>query len=148
MSRRLLHSLLTESPPNSIAHTIQRAHRRYITTPTIKSAPLPKSFFTSKRPNPTRTQFSRRFFSASQTCRNTASTTTQPALSLKERMKKLGREYGWSAFGVYMALSALDFPFCYLLVRTLGTDRIGALLLFAIYCYMQNSKRAELTMCA
>lgn len=27
--------------------------------------------------------------------------------------------------GVYFALSALDFPFCYLLVRTLGTDRIG-----------------------
>ena len=40
-------------------------------------------------------------------------------------MKKLSREYGWSALGVYLALSALDFPFCYLLVRTLGTDRIG-----------------------
>jgi len=40
-------------------------------------------------------------------------------------MKKLSREYGWSAVGVYAALSALDFPFCYLLVRTLGTDRIG-----------------------
>jgi hypothetical protein len=41
-------------------------------------------------------------------------------------MKKLSREYGWSALGVYLALSALDFPCCYLLVRTLGTDRIGA----------------------
>jgi hypothetical protein len=40
-------------------------------------------------------------------------------------MKKLSREYGWSAVGVYFALSALDFPFCYLLVKTLGTDRIG-----------------------
>jgi len=27
--------------------------------------------------------------------------------------------------GVYLLLSALDFPFCYLLVRYLGTDRIG-----------------------
>jgi hypothetical protein len=41
------------------------------------------------------------------------------------RLKKLSREYGWSAVGVYFLLSALDFPFCYLLVRYLGTDRIG-----------------------
>lgn len=40
-------------------------------------------------------------------------------------MKTLSREYGWSALGVYLMLSALDFPFCYLLVRILGTDRIG-----------------------
>jgi len=40
-------------------------------------------------------------------------------------MRKLSREYGWSAFGVYMGLSALDFPFCFLAVRLLGTDRIG-----------------------
>lgn len=45
--------------------------------------------------------------------------------SLGARMRKLGREYGWSGAGVYFALSALDFPFCYILVRTLGTDRIG-----------------------
>lgn len=41
-------------------------------------------------------------------------------------MKKLSREYGWSALGVYLMLSALDFPFCYLLVHVLGTERIGA----------------------
>jgi N-terminal acetyltransferase 2 len=46
-------------------------------------------------------------------------------LSLGQRMRKLSREYGWSALGVYLALSAVDFPFCYLLVRYLGTDRIG-----------------------
>lgn len=40
-------------------------------------------------------------------------------------MRKLSREYGWSALGVYLMLSACDFPFCYLLVRYLGTDRIG-----------------------
>lgn len=49
----------------------------------------------------------------------------EPALSLSQRMKKLSREYGWSALGVYLALSALDFPFCFLAVRLLGTDRIG-----------------------
>ncbi|KAH7026097.1 uncharacterized protein B0I36DRAFT_153751 [Microdochium trichocladiopsis] len=46
---------------------------------------------------------------------------------LSARLKKLSREYGWSAVGVYFALSVLDFPFCFLLVRIVGTDRIGAL---------------------
>ena len=41
--------------------------------------------------------------------------------SLSERLRKLSREYGWTAFGVYMMLSALDFPFCFLAVRWQGT---------------------------
>ncbi|KAI9781811.1 MAG: hypothetical protein M1835_004184 [Candelina submexicana] len=49
----------------------------------------------------------------------------KPSLSLYQRLRKLSREYGWSAFGVYMLLTALDFPFCFLAVRWLGTDRIG-----------------------
>ncbi|KAF2025465.1 hypothetical protein EK21DRAFT_76339 [Setomelanomma holmii] len=49
----------------------------------------------------------------------------EPALSLSQRLKKLSREYGWTAVGVYFALSVLDFPFCFLAVRLLGTDRIG-----------------------
>ncbi|KAL2167091.1 hypothetical protein VTG60DRAFT_1711 [Thermothelomyces hinnuleus] len=46
-------------------------------------------------------------------------------LSLSARLKKLSREYGWSAVGVYLALSVLDFPFCFLLVRTVGTEKIA-----------------------
>ncbi|KAF2256378.1 hypothetical protein BU26DRAFT_526809 [Trematosphaeria pertusa] len=49
----------------------------------------------------------------------------EPALSLTQRLKKLSREYGWLALGVYMGLTVLDFPFCFLAVRMLGTDRIG-----------------------
>lgn len=49
----------------------------------------------------------------------------KPSLSLTQRMRKLSREYGWSALGVYLLLTALDFPFCFLAVRWLGTDRIG-----------------------
>lgn len=48
-------------------------------------------------------------------------------LSLSARLKKLSREYGWTAVGVYFGLSLLDFPFCFLLVRTVGTDKIGTL---------------------
>ena len=49
----------------------------------------------------------------------------EPAPSLSQRLKKLSREYGWTAVGVYFGLSVLDFPFCFLAVRLLGTDRIG-----------------------
>ncbi|KAG9236209.1 hypothetical protein BJ875DRAFT_457034 [Amylocarpus encephaloides] len=45
--------------------------------------------------------------------------------TLGGRLKKLSREYGWSVVGVYFVLSVLDFPFCFFLVRYLGTDRIG-----------------------
>jgi len=49
----------------------------------------------------------------------------EPSLSLSQRFRKLSREYGWSALGVYFLLTALDFPFCFLAVKWLGTDRVG-----------------------
>lgn len=49
----------------------------------------------------------------------------EPAPSLSQRLKQLSREYGWAALGVYFGLSLIDFPFCFLAVRLLGTDRIG-----------------------
>jgi len=88
-------------------------------------------------------QIRSRLFHTTRAGRSQASPTPNPTpslgspnenLSLGQRMRKLSREYGWSALGVYLALTALDFPFCYLLVRYLGTDRIGtpAFLHFAI----------------
>lgn len=47
--------------------------------------------------------------------------------SLSARLKKLSKEYGWAAVGVYAALSVLDFPFCFLLVKIVGTERIAKL---------------------
>ncbi|KAL2264712.1 hypothetical protein VTJ83DRAFT_7222 [Remersonia thermophila] len=49
----------------------------------------------------------------------------QEKLSLSGRLKKLTREYGWAAAGIYLGLSVLDFPFCFLLVRTVGSDKIA-----------------------
>ncbi|KAF9693614.1 hypothetical protein EKO04_008492 [Ascochyta lentis] len=49
----------------------------------------------------------------------------EPAQSLSQKLKALSKEYGWAALGVYLGLSALDFPVCFLAVRLLGTDRIG-----------------------
>ncbi|KAL1978034.1 hypothetical protein VTN31DRAFT_893 [Thermomyces dupontii] len=59
----------------------------------------------------------RRYFSSNQQ--------SQQPTSLSARLKTLSREYGWSALGVYLALSALDFPFCFAAVRVLGVERIG-----------------------
>ena len=49
----------------------------------------------------------------------------EPSLTLSQRMRKLSREYGWSAVGVYLLLTAIDFPFCFIAVRAIGTERIG-----------------------
>lgn len=46
-------------------------------------------------------------------------------LSLSQRLKKMSKDYGWAAVYVYLGLSALDFPFCFLAVKLLGTDLIG-----------------------
>jgi len=45
--------------------------------------------------------------------------------SISARFKELSKKYGWAAVGVYFGLSALDFPFCFLAVRWLGTDRVA-----------------------
>ncbi|CBX92272.1 hypothetical protein IAQ61_000451 [Plenodomus lingam] len=49
----------------------------------------------------------------------------EPALSISQRLKQLSKEYGWTAVGVYLGLSAIDFPVCFLAVQLLGTERIG-----------------------
>lgn len=57
-----------------------------------------------------------------------AGSKSQEPQSLSARLRKLTKEYGWAALGVYLGLSVLDFPFCFLLVRIVGTDRIGKMI--------------------
>ncbi|PNY23848.1 Uncharacterized protein TCAP_06220 [Tolypocladium capitatum] len=64
--------------------------------------------------------------------RSTDGAKPQEKLSLGARLKKLSKEYGWSAVGVYLSLSVLDFPFCFLLVRVVGTDAIGKIEHFVV----------------
>ncbi|KAF5532756.1 n-acetyltransferase NAT2 [Fusarium mexicanum] len=44
---------------------------------------------------------------------------------LTAKLKKLTKEYGWVTVGVYLGLTVLDFPFCFLFVRMVGADKIG-----------------------
>lgn len=112
----------------------QTSQQPFRTRPFLQNAPLKRSLHTQRQPtspishalrsrrtpNPTR---GRRYNSSSSS--STASASEEGSLSFSQRMKKLSREYGWAALGVYLALTALDFPFCFLAVRMLGTDRIG-----------------------
>ncbi|KAL4725194.1 DUF1279 superfamily [Fusarium chlamydosporum] len=50
---------------------------------------------------------------------------TGEAKGLSARLKKLTKEYGWVTVGVYLGLSVLDFPFCFLFVRMVGAEKIG-----------------------
>lgn len=45
--------------------------------------------------------------------------------SVSQRFRELSRRYGYAAVGVYLGLSVIDFPFCFLAVRLVGSERIG-----------------------
>lgn len=95
-----------------------RLWTRRLETPTrfLKSSPARSAF-----------RAPRRSFHSSKTRRSAegGAKKAPESMSLSGRLKKLTQEYGRSAVVVYLALSALDFPFCFLLVRVLGTERIG-----------------------
>lgn len=63
-----------------------------------------------------------------QTRRHNSSQATDSApksRSLSDRMKEMSRKYGWTVTGIYLGLSVLDFPFCFLAVKWFGTERIA-----------------------
>ena len=105
------------------AHQIRDYSLHLSSRPRLQQSPaLPSRFKNIPR---LRSQRTVRHSSSSSASSSSSSSDAQ--LSLSARLKKLSREYGWSAVGVYFALSALDFPFCFLAVRLLGTERIGYL---------------------
>jgi hypothetical protein len=142
---------------NPIRQTVARNFpRRPLTTSTpsqssaafrIRSRPN-TSFTFSSNPRPSSNSLlqlirtnTKRYFHNSKSWRDAAEKARIAAegdpTTLSGRMKKLIREYGWSVLGVYIFLSAADFPFCYLLVRYLGTDRIGKCGLLQVHIYMK-----------
>lgn len=50
--------------------------------------------------------------------------TANPATKKPTGIKALVKEYGYSALGVYLFLSALDLPVCYLIVHAMGKEQI------------------------
>lgn len=68
-----------------------------------------------------------RFRSSRHTRRWNSSQAQEPAkpTTLSGRMKEMSRKYGWTVTGIYLGLSVLDFPFCFLAVKWFGTERIA-----------------------
>ena len=52
---------------------------------------------------------------------------SNPRLGVGGKIQELSKKYGYVARGVYLGLSVVDFPFCFLLVRAVGTEKIGGL---------------------
>ncbi|KAI0141663.1 hypothetical protein GGR57DRAFT_400258 [Xylariaceae sp. FL1272] len=129
-TRLLRRSLTLPSQPCSSRQTLWRASGL---PRAIQSLPArPKISGTVQRPLRSPLRANRRSFHNTSRKRSANPDPTKPKTheepqGLSARLKKLSREYGWSAVGVYFALSVLDFPFCFLLVRVVGTDRIGEL---------------------
>jgi N-terminal acetyltransferase 2 len=46
-----------------------------------------------------------------------------PTPTQKLSLKELSRKYGWAAVGVYLALSAIDLPICFLFVHSMGQEK-------------------------
>lgn len=103
----LAHQIASKTTRRSLTTTTRRVTAA--PRPGVRSIPLPKQ------------RLNRRFNSGS----SNGGSQAKEGNSLSQRLRKLSREYGWAAVGVYMALSALDFPFCFVAVRLLGVERIG-----------------------
>ncbi|KAJ5570386.1 uncharacterized protein N7459_009816 [Penicillium hispanicum] len=113
----LRHQPLLNSP------ALSGANRRCLTTNT-RSVPRATA---QSRPGLRSIQLPRQRLNKRFNSGSSSSHTQAPkeADSLSQRLRTLSREYGWAALGVYLGLSALDFPFCFAAVRLLGVDRIG-----------------------
>ncbi|KAI1438471.1 hypothetical protein GGR50DRAFT_691334 [Xylaria sp. CBS 124048] len=116
--RRALSSISQPSRRLPISRVTQRINSR-----PKASNPIHRSYQLPLRTNARsfhRTSRSRRPNSDSSN-----KTNSKEPQGLSAKLKKLSREYGWVAVGVYLGLSVLDFPLCFLLVRVVGTERIG-----------------------
>lgn len=125
---KTLKSLL-QSPifrgPSFVTHA--PVHRNFSTgVPRLRQSPFHQLLVRNLNQRPVRYRLSKCFESTKPPFNPTPNLgSPEPSLSLSQRLRKLSREYGWSALGVYLALSALDFPFCFLAVRWVGTETIG-----------------------
>ncbi|KAJ5281367.1 hypothetical protein N7478_006739 [Penicillium angulare] len=90
----------------------------------VPSRPFARSPFSKQNANPAR-RFNSTKNNGSSNSNKTGGNAEKEDGSISQRLRKLSREYGWAALGVYLVLSAADFPICFAAVRLLGPERIG-----------------------
>ncbi|KAJ6085924.1 hypothetical protein N7486_010205 [Penicillium sp. IBT 16267x] len=120
-SRQTL-AILQRQPFLSSQTVSQTMRRSLITAVNYTSRAMPRSRPGLRSVQLPKQRTNRRFNSGSS---SNASEASKDGGSLTQRLRKLSREYGWAALGVYLTLSALDFPICFAAVRLLGVERIG-----------------------
>jgi N-terminal acetyltransferase 2 len=96
----------------STANPVLRKTIQNQAQPLLRSTPFTRTAFRSYR------QQSKRHYSSS-------SAPSSGSLSFTQRLKALSKEYGYTALGVYLLISALDFPVCFVAVRLIGADVVG-----------------------
>ncbi|KAJ5934675.1 hypothetical protein N7466_004222 [Penicillium verhagenii] len=122
-SRQTLAVLQRQPFLGSGSQTMIKSMRRSFTTAVnYSSRAIPRSRPGLRSVQLPKQRTNQRFNSGSA---NNASEASKEGGSLSQRLRKLSREYGWAALGVYLTLSALDFPICFAAVRLLGVERIG-----------------------
>ncbi|KAJ5560075.1 hypothetical protein N7513_002474 [Penicillium frequentans] len=115
-------SILQRQPFLS-SQTVSQTMRRSLTTAVnYTSRAMPRSRLGLRSVQLPKQRTNRCFNSGSS---SNASEASKEGGSVSQRLRKLSREYGWAALGVYLTLSALDFPICFAAVRLLGPERIG-----------------------
>jgi len=119
-------ALLRLTPVNRPKLLSTRLPRRTLTS---SSGTIARAYQSPLRCNPTTLRLRRtiRYNSNKPTSGATQVNGDAPVQSLSQRFKELSRRYGYAAVGVYLGLSVLDFPFCFLAVRLIGPERVGEL---------------------
>lgn len=128
---RLLQCLRQARGQESVLRaSLRRDFSGLASKPPTKIGTIQERAFTTERLRATKpAQLSRAW--RRQTRHNSSNASSKEAgaqepQSLSDRMKAMSRKYGWTVVGIYLGLSAIDFPFCFLAVRWLGTERIAA----------------------
>jgi len=86
-----------------------------IDSDTLVLNPLKASFFNSRRYNSS---------SSSSSSSTLPPPSPPPNLSLTQRLKLLFKTHGWTALTLYLVLSFIDFSLTFLLVWSIGADRV------------------------
>lgn len=114
---------------SSTTRSIQTNSIKSFTQPTFRTRPVQQilryAHIGPKRPTTSQLAQLRSRITRRWKTEDALDSIPESKLSLSQRIKKMSKDYGWTAFYLYFALSALDFPFCFLAVSWLGTDTIG-----------------------
>ncbi|KAL9527150.1 hypothetical protein SMMN14_09152 [Sphaerulina musiva] len=132
-SPRLLRQVVRQAP---LRHGITQGYARLPLHLRIKGASQARGFTVANgQPSPSSSSSSSwgrawraaRLRARQQTrrCNSSQATDSTKPTTLSGRMKEMSRKYGWTVTGIYLGLSVLDFPFCFLAVKWFGTERVA-----------------------